>query len=111
VSITSDWFDQFVGRDHDPRMDRHHQWCWRHWAPCPELGANGIMASTMVMQKFIDRVLLPAGILPSQDAHYAVRANALMSEKGRLCCWLGDDEMYAIWGECPPAVREEMQHG
>lgn len=93
------WFDQFARLEHDPRMDSHDQWCWRHWAPCPVMHANGIQAAAMVMDEFLHRVLVPAGIGPRDFA----AANAKLAEVGRLCCWLGDEEMHRIWGKCPPA--------
>lgn len=71
---------------------------WTPLGPCPCLGANGISASLMVVSLFVKRVLTPAG-LTGKD-HDA--ANAKMEEVGRLCCWLGDEEMYRIWSECPP---------
>lgn len=93
----TEWFDQFPP---DSRMDGHEQWCARHWAPCPRMYRNGILASTMVMEQFISRVLIPADIKPNETD----RARAKLQETGRLCCWLGDEEMYAIWVQCPPAV-------
>lgn len=98
VSLASEWFDQWKDVPHHPGMDQHLTWCWRHWAPCPLLRANGIQASAMVLQLFAERILVPAGIRPDQ----AKLANDKMTETGRLCCWLGDDEMYGIWGECAP---------
>ena len=91
-----EWFDQFPP---NALMDQHRQWCARHWAPCPTFGANGIAASAHLMSLFIERVLDPAGIRGSDWE----QANAKLDEIGRLCCWLGDDEMYAVWGRFPPA--------
>ena len=96
----TEWFDQFPP---NPAMDGHEQWCARHWAPCPELHANGVGASTEVFQLFLDRVIVPAGISPAN----ADAANAKLSETGRLCCWLGDEKMYEIWGHWPPVQDKE----
>lgn len=91
-----DWFDQFGP---NPAMDGHTQWCARHWGPCPELHANGIGASLEVMKIFTDEMLVANGISPRN----AAKANAKLEETGLLCCWLGDDRMYEIWGRFPPA--------
>lgn len=85
------WFDQFpVALRHIKGND---QWCARHWAPCPLLGANGVGAATELMQVFVDEIATertPEGL------------NAEMQRTGRLCCALGDDRMYKIWGHWPP---------
>jgi hypothetical protein len=89
----AEWFDQFPP---NPAMDGHAQWCARHWAPCPCLGANGIGAFTEVMQIFVDK------IAPKGNRSAAAR-NRDLEKAGRLCCALGDDRMYEIWGHWPPA--------
>jgi len=86
VNDSTEWFDQ-------PAMapwlldvqgiKGNEQWCARHWAPCPIMGANGIKATLML-------------------ATTAVEAN-LSSADGQLCCQLGDQVMYDIWGQCPPS--------
>jgi hypothetical protein len=88
-----EWFDQFPP---NPAMDGHTQWCARHWAPCPVLGANGIGAFTEVMTVYIEE-LMPAN-LKSADAR-----NRALEKAGLLCCALGDERMYEIWGHWPPA--------
>lgn len=98
------WFDQFPRQ---PQMDGHPQWCGRHWAPCPVFGANGMQASMVVMERFIDGILGPAGISPRDTA----AASAKLAETGRLCCWLGDAEMYRVWGQCPPVPGGMVAHG
>ena len=90
------WFDQFPPQ---PKMDGHAQWCGRHWAPCPVFRANGLQAAAAVLNEFVARVLAPAGIGPRDFE----AANAKLAETGKLCCWLGDEEMYRIWARCPPA--------
>src|SRR5579859_2154128 len=85
------WFDSFPPM---PEGWDHHQWCWRHWAPCPVLGANGIAASLHVMTSVYK--LMPA------DASVEGR-NQWMADAGKLCCTLGDERMYQIWGQCPPS--------
>ncbi len=93
----TEWFDQFPP---NPAMDGHDQWCARHWAPCPVLHANGVGAATEVMQRFVEQVLVPAGISPRNTG----AANARLAETGKLCCWLGDEQMYEIWAHWPPAA-------
>lgn len=96
----TEWFNQFPP---NPAMDDHRQWCARHWGPCPEYGANGLGASLEVMTIFISEVLVPTGI----DTVNAKQANAKLEETGLLCCWLGDERMYEIWGRYPPPTIEE----
>jgi hypothetical protein len=88
------WFDQFP----DAPGWEHPQWCARHWAPCPTLGANGMGAATELIQVFIEEI---AGNDRSPDA-----LNAQMDAAGRLCCTLGDARMYELWGHWPPAQQE-----
>jgi hypothetical protein len=90
--LAGPWFGQFASQPHDPAMDSHPQWCWRHWAPCPVLGANGVKASVMVISEVF-------ALYPSDQA----REVLLDPAGGRLCCRLGDEAMYRIWGQCPPA--------
>lgn len=87
----ADWFDQFPPAPDDWA---HDQWCWRHWAPCPVFGANGMGASLMVMTRITE--LMPVEITDTEQR------NRWMQELGRLCCTLGDDVMYEIWGKWPP---------
>jgi hypothetical protein len=92
--IKSAWFDQFP-----PTPDgwTHDQWCWRHWAPCPVFGANGIGASLELVQIFVDEI---------SHGGDAAAMNAQMYAAGRLCCTLGDERMYEIWGHWPPDAQE-----
>jgi hypothetical protein len=83
------WFDQFTKLEPDGWVSQ--QWCWRHWAPCPVLDANGVLAALYVMTEF------------TAGASSAAEANAAISpEHGKMCCRLGDAVMYKIWGQCPP---------
>lgn len=79
----TEWFDQFLPAvfNGDVGVDDTEQWCARHWAPAPLLGANGLQAAIML---FTQRMEL--GLSGYQ-----------------FCCQLGDEQMYAIWGKCPPA--------
>lgn len=86
------WFDQFPPA---PEDWSHDQWCWRHWAPCPVLGANGMLASVMTMSRIVE--LMPAEITDTEQR------NAWMADLGHICCTLGDQVMFEIWGKCPPA--------
>jgi hypothetical protein len=102
-----EWFDQFP---HPPAKftrslkravdaGKIPQWCWRHWAPCPELHANGILASVMVMQRFVDA----NAVTPLGAKRTTAEMNAKLRELSPVCCVLGDEVMYEIWGQCPPA--------
>jgi hypothetical protein len=90
------WFDQFPLQ---PQVDGHDQWCGRHWAPCPVLGANGMGAVIELMQIWVSE-LAPKG-------SYSVAAkNRQLEATGKICCALGDERMYEIWGRWPPASQE-----
>jgi hypothetical protein len=90
----AEWFDQFPP---NPAMDGHGQWCARHWAPCPVLHANGIGAFTEVIQVYIDEIA-PKG------SYSAAAQNRQLEAVGRVCCTLGDERMYEIWGHWPPVA-------
>ena len=87
------WFDQFPP---DPAMDGHEQWCARHWAPCPDLGANGIGPAVEVMKIWL-------GEIAPKGSYSAAARNRQLEAAGRICCTLGDERMYEIWGHWPPA--------
>lgn len=89
------WFDQFPAA---PGWV-HEQWCARHWAPCPILGANGMGAATELISVFVNEV--------AAGAKGPDELNARMQAVGRLCCTLGDERMYEIWGHWPPTHTEE----
>lgn len=97
----TEWFDQFV-----PHLESRHgvqggeQWCARHWAPCPLLHGNGIGAAADLISRFI-------------NAHPGINGptemQAKMEELSPLCCWLGDQEMYDLWGKWPPVNYEPRE--
>ena len=102
----TEWFDQFPPYEDWPEVSERtgvqkpekfegDQWCARHWAPCPLLGANGIGCTVEVMQIFLNEIK-PAN-LTSPAA-----INRYMHNVGKLCCTLGDERMYEIWGRWGP---------
>lgn len=95
----AEWFDQLPSA---PGLEDHPQWCGRHWAPALVLGANGLHACMVVMDRFVNDILIPEGISPRDYE----AANARFESFGKLCCWLGDEEMYRVWGQCPPSAFE-----
>ncbi len=92
------WFDQFLVAIKDAGVGGSGQWCARHWAPCPLLGANGIGAAVEVMSAWLEDGQL-AGVDHSPEA-----LNARLDSRGPVCCQLGDDKMFEIWGHWPPVV-------
>jgi hypothetical protein len=90
----AEWFDQFPSLAVNSEWPADSQWCPRHWAPCPLLGANGIGAATELMSIFINEMSAGGD---------AAAMNAQMQAMGRLCCTLGDDRMYELWGKWPPS--------
>jgi hypothetical protein len=103
VSTASEWFDRIAALPDFPafeeRFGEHGQWCARHWAPCPLGGANGIGAAIELQTVFISEV----ASAPPPGVETADHLNAEMQRVGRLCCTLGDERMYEIWGHWPPA--------
>jgi hypothetical protein len=95
------WFDQLPT---DPDWPKDSQWCARHWAPCPVLGGNGIGVTMEVMRIFLDEVASPEAKSPEA-------LNRAMAAAGRLCCTLGDERMYEIWGHWPPPTKTEAGNG
>jgi hypothetical protein len=59
------------------------------------MDANGIKATLMLMQVFIDEMKPPEMTDPEE-------INAFLSQEGYLCCKLGDQRMFDLWGECGP---------
>jgi len=96
----TEWFDRFPPLNPDIAWNTQGQWCPRHWAPCPVLGANGIGATTELMQIFISE-------MAPKDVKDHEELNRIMSEMGYLCCTLGDDRMYELWGHWPPRRKDE----
>lgn len=92
----TEWFDQFPLA---PGWPEGGQWCARHWAPCPILGANGMGATVQLMQIFVSE-LAPADQPPAA-------MQAALDKAGRLCCALGDQRMYDLWGKWPPSGGRE----
>lgn len=93
------WFDQFTPEEM-AKVKGNAQWCPRHWAPCPILGANGMGASVELMKIFVNELAVaktPDGL------------NQEMTNMGRICCTLGDERMYEIWGHWPP-VRAHTEN-
>lgn len=85
------WFDQFPLDG----IGASEQWCARHWAPCPLFRANGMGATMELIQAFIGEIAV-TGSTPES-------LNAQLQAAGRICCTLGDERMYEIWGRWPPA--------
>lgn len=88
-----EWFDQFPPATDWPASS---QWCARHWAPCPLMHANSIGASVEVMQAWLD-------IDARRGPDVVEKINARMAAGGPICCQLGDEKMYEIWGHWPPS--------
>lgn len=92
----TEWFDQFPPADGWPEGGR---WCARHWAPCPCLGANGIGAAMDLLHIFVNEI--------ATDVKTSDDMNAQMATAGHICCALGDERMYELWGKWPPVLDEE----
>lgn len=94
-----EWFDQFSEDIKSGAIQGNDQWCARHWAPCPVLGANGIGATIAVVGAWL-------GTVPP-ESRSPKDLNRTMDAVGPMCCALGDERMYEIWGNWPPTVPPE----
>jgi hypothetical protein len=101
MSQATEFFDQFPPLENAAEWPAGSQWCPRHWAPCPLLGANGIGASTEIIQIFLNEIAPPNARSP--DA-----MNREMAKASPLCCRLGDERVYSLWGRWPPSQRAEV---
>jgi hypothetical protein len=104
MNQATDWFNEIPSFEdvemdeavkEEWRADKHTQWCWRHWAPCPVLHFNGI-GMFVVMQKYFLEHMAPA------SARTPEQLNFYMNSIGRLCCTIGDDKMHEMWQEWAP---------
>jgi len=100
----TEFFDQFPPLAEGAPWNTEGQWCPRHWSPCPILGANGMGAAVELMQAFLDEVCPP-------EVRGAEAMNHAMQATGYLCCTLGDDRMYEIWGHWPPSPKPTTREG
>lgn len=98
------WFDQFPGLKEGITWPADSQWCPRHWAPCPALGANGMGAAVELTQIWISE-LRPKG------SYSAAAMNRHMAKVKPICCTLGDDRMYELWSHWPPVKPSEASDG
>lgn len=92
----TEWFDQFPP---NPAMDGHQQWCARHWGPCPNLGANGILAVIKLQQIWLNEI--------ATGTNSSELNTELLAMTKPVCCQLGDERMYEVWGKCPPGEGEQ----
>jgi hypothetical protein len=100
ASVASKWFDQFPPLLAGVQWDPKSQWCARHWAPAPLMGANGIGASIELMQLYL------AEHMPKNLTSPAAM-NRHMKAAGNICCLVGDERMFTLWGNWPPAPEPE----
>jgi len=96
MTTAAGFFDQFPPLENEADWPADGQWCARHWAPAALLGANGIGAATELMSIFVREIAPP-------NLKSAAMLNRELAKAGRLCCTLGDDRMYDLWGRWPPA--------
>jgi hypothetical protein len=68
------------------------QWCMKHWAVIRDGDYNGIIASMLIMQAFID-----SSYVAELTDHSAQAMQRAMEGKAPLCCWLGEEKMAEIY--------------
>jgi hypothetical protein len=95
-----EWFDRFPPLKNAAEWPADSQWCPRHWAPAPLLNANGLGAAAELMRIFVDEIA-PRGIKSADSL------NRELLKASPICCRLGDERMYELWGHWPPIVRKE----
>ena len=99
-STATAFFDQFPPLANAADWPADSRWCARHWAPAALIGANGIGAATELMTIFVSEIAPPNVKSPAM-------LNRQLAKAGHLCCKLGDQRMYEIWGHWPPAQPPE----
>jgi hypothetical protein len=97
MSTAAEFFDQFTDV---PEAPEGSPWCPRHWAPCPLVGCNGIAASLELARIFA------AELMPAWASSPGARKREL-AKQSPLCCKLGDERMYDLWGHWPPSTPTE----
>lgn len=97
----TEWFDQLIWW-YAAHPVSNPQWCARHWAPCPAMGANGIAAAMELTGLFLEQN-------PDKSPDQLNEAMDQMLLDTPQCCQLGDEKMHEIWGRCPPAGMRSTQ--
>jgi len=96
----AEWFDQFPPLPPGTDWPEQTACCWRHWAPCSQLHANGVGA-TGELRAIWARELAPKG-------SYSPAARARQyAAAARICCQLGDDRMHQLWARWLPTPKED----
>lgn len=101
MSTATEFFDQFADLAATPPVPAGSPWCSRHWAPCPLLGCHGKAASLELARIFGTE-------LPPWANSPAARKREL-AKQSPLCCKLGDERMYELWGHWPPSKPPEEE--
>jgi len=96
MSTATEFFDQFTDVVDAPKGS---PWCARHWAPVL-VGCNGTGASLELARIFAAELLPPWA--NSQRAR-----NRELAKQSPVCCKLGDQRMYQLWGHWPPSTPTE----
>jgi hypothetical protein len=94
------WFDQFPELAEGVSWPDDTQMCPRHWAPCSVLGANGIGCVTELMSIWLKEIAPKGSYSPGAR-------NRQLKATGYICCLLGDERMYDIWGKWGPSEPSE----
>lgn len=95
MTAAAEFFDQFPPLEDEAAWPAEGQWCARHWSPAALLGANGVGAATELMAIFVSEIAPP-------NVKSAAMLNRELAKAGRLCCKLGDERLYEIWGRWRP---------
>lgn len=84
------FFDQFI-----PLISQDINlgtWCPRHWGPCAIMHAEGMGATLEMLDTFIEKFESDEELFKQSEQH-------------PICCLLGDDIMFDIWGKYPPPAN------
>lgn len=96
MSTATEFFDQFTDA---PDAPQGSPWCARHRAPVLT-GYSGIAASLELAWIFA------AELLPAWASSPRAREREL-AKQSPVCCKLGDERMYQLWGHWPPSTPTE----
>lgn len=93
----TEWFDLIPSPKEKTEWPSDSQWCSRHWAPASILGANGTGAATELIDIFVNELVDP------RCHGNEMAMNAQLLAMSPICCVLGDERMYELWGHWPSA--------
>ena len=105
ATTATEFFDQFdLTEITGTWPDGPSRWCPRHWAPGELLGCDGHGAALELTRIWVTEHAPP-------NMRSAAMMKRQLAKAGPLCCVLGDEQMYQLWGHWPPAAEAPAEGG